>query len=101
MMKTCLAMGKEGLTFAAVHDCFMTHACDVERMSQILREQFVSMYSEPVLAKVAKGFENLIDEHRGQCSREDLEAMRNHIRNYPKPGKLDLKQILDSKYFFC
>jgi len=38
--------------YAGVHDSFWTHACDVEKMSQILREKFVELYSMPILENV-------------------------------------------------
>lgn len=41
MMFTALACRDENITFAAVHDSYWTHACDVDRMGEILREQFV------------------------------------------------------------
>lgn len=37
---------------AGVHDSFWVHACDVDKMNQILREQFVELYSMPILENV-------------------------------------------------
>ena len=37
---------------AGVHDSFWVHACDVDKMNQILREQFVDLYSMPILDNV-------------------------------------------------
>lgn len=39
--------------FAGVHDSFWTHACDVEKMNQILREKFVELYNKPILENVS------------------------------------------------
>ncbi len=39
MMLTSVHMWRRGLTFASVHDCFWTHACSVEEMNRICREQ--------------------------------------------------------------
>ena len=39
--------------YAGVHDSFWTHACDVENMSQILREKFVELYDMPILENVS------------------------------------------------
>ena len=39
--------------FAGVHDSYWTHACDVDKMNQILREKFVELYSMPVLENVS------------------------------------------------
>jgi hypothetical protein len=40
------------LVAAGVHDSFWVHACDVDQMNQILREQFVELYSMPILENV-------------------------------------------------
>lgn len=40
--------------FAGVHDSFWTHACDVDQMNQILRENFVELYSKPILENVSE-----------------------------------------------
>ncbi|RDY10946.1 DNA-directed RNA polymerase 3, chloroplastic, partial [Mucuna pruriens] len=57
MMMTALACRDADLCFAGVHDSFWTHACDVEKMSHILREKFVELYSMPILENLLEGFE--------------------------------------------
>ncbi|EGW30174.1 uncharacterized protein SPAPADRAFT_57614 [Spathaspora passalidarum NRRL Y-27907] len=49
MMWTCNNMYNEGLSFAAVHDSFWTHPCDVKRMSTILRQEFVKLHTPDLL----------------------------------------------------
>ena len=41
------------VTFASVHDCFWTHASTVDTMNRILREQFVELYTKPILRDLA------------------------------------------------
>ncbi|KVH93691.1 DNA-directed RNA polymerase, helix hairpin domain-containing protein [Cynara cardunculus var. scolymus] len=53
MMMTAIACRDAGLRFAGVHDSFWTHACDIDKMNQILREKFVELYSIPILEKAA------------------------------------------------
>lgn len=48
MMLAALACLRKGLTFAAVHDCFWTHACDVDEMSVLCREQFIALHRLPI-----------------------------------------------------
>jgi hypothetical protein len=49
---------KEGIRhFAMVHDSYGVHACDIDLLNRILREEFVRIYSEPVL-------QNFIDQQR-------------------------------------
>ena len=52
MLMTALDCHKRGLLFTAVHDSYWTHACDVDTMNQSLREQFVQLYSMPVLEQL-------------------------------------------------
>ncbi|KAL8415162.1 hypothetical protein RB594_006121 [Gaeumannomyces avenae] len=57
MMLSALECGEMGLTFAAVHDSFWTHATDVGRMSRVLRDAFVRIHTEDVIARLAAEFE--------------------------------------------
>lgn len=56
MMLTALKCNEMGLTFAAVHDSFWTHAADVDTMAEILREAFVRMHSEDIIGRLRAEF---------------------------------------------
>ena len=56
MMLTALKCNEMGLTFAAVHDSFWTHAGDVDTMNEILREAFVRMHSEDIIGRLRSEF---------------------------------------------
>jgi DNA-directed RNA polymerase, mitochondrial len=56
MMLSALKCNEVGLSFAAVHDCFWTHACDVPKMNAILRDAFVHMHSEDIITRLAEEF---------------------------------------------
>ncbi|RCV22117.1 hypothetical protein SETIT_4G194800v2 [Setaria italica] len=86
MMMTAIACKEAGLDFAGVHDSFWVHACDVDQMNQILREQFVELYSMPIL-------ENLLEEF--QTSFPTLE-----FPPCPPQGNFDVREVLNSTYFF-
>ena len=43
MMYTALVCKERDITFAAVHDSYWTHACDVDEMGNILRDQFINV----------------------------------------------------------
>jgi DNA-directed RNA polymerase, mitochondrial len=87
MMLTLNRLVAEGLChFAMVHDSFGVHACDVDLLHRILREEFVRIYSEPILQK-------FLDEQRQAYP--DLE-----FPDPPSPGNLDIRQVLQSPYFF-
>lgn len=56
MMLSANACRRAGLTFSAVHDSFWTHACDVDSMNVILRDTFVRMHSDDVIARLHAEF---------------------------------------------
>ncbi|KAK7394346.1 hypothetical protein VNO78_14869 [Psophocarpus tetragonolobus] len=86
MMMTAIACKKDGLNFAGVHDSYWTHACDVDKMNRILREKFVELYETPVL-------ENLLESF--QSSFPSL-----YFPPLPERGDFDLREVLESPYFF-
>ncbi|XP_043705824.1 DNA-directed RNA polymerase 3, chloroplastic-like isoform X2 [Telopea speciosissima] len=86
MMMTAIACKDAGLHFVGVHDSFWTHACDVDKMNQILREKFVELYSMPVLEKLLESF---------QTSYPTLS-----FPPLPDTGNFDLREVLKSPYFF-
>ena len=56
MILSALKCNEVGLTFAAVHDSFWTHAADVDTMSGILRDAFIRMHSEDIIGRLAAEF---------------------------------------------
>lgn len=56
MMLSALECDANGLTFAAVHDSFWTHASDIKTMSNILRDAFIRIHSEDVIGRLADEF---------------------------------------------
>ncbi|KAK4763736.1 hypothetical protein SAY87_013174 [Trapa incisa] len=86
MMMTAVACKKAGLNFAGVHDSYWTHACDVEEMNRILREKFVELYDAPILENLLEGFE------------KSFPALK--FPPLPDRGDFDLKEVLESPYFF-
>ena len=57
MMLSALECGALGLTFAAVHDSFWTHAADVDSMNGVLREAFIRIHGEDVIGRLKTEFE--------------------------------------------
>jgi len=53
----CKEQGIESLT--AIHDCFGTHAADIERISRIIREEFIKIYQCDVLMNIIEEIEEL------------------------------------------
>ncbi|XPS99513.1 DNA-directed RNA polymerase [Ascochyta lentis] len=56
MILSALKCSEMGLDFAAVHDSFWTHACDIPNLNVILRDAFVRMHSEDITSRLAAEF---------------------------------------------
>ncbi|KAK6921852.1 DNA-directed RNA polymerase, phage-type [Dillenia turbinata] len=86
MMMTAVACKRAGLNFAGVHDSYWTHACDVDEMNKILREKFVELYDAPILENLLESFEKSFPSL--------------HFPPLPERGDFDLREVLESPYFF-
>ncbi|KAI8823016.1 uncharacterized protein EV422DRAFT_523046 [Fimicolochytrium jonesii] len=62
MMISAVACHGVNVTFAAVHDSYWTHACDVPVMNEILRESFVRLHSGDLMKQLRTEF---MDRYRG------------------------------------
>ena len=76
------AMAADNLAMVAIHDSFGTHPCDVDRMHEHIRQEFVNLYSGP----------NLLTEFLWEV---------NGVGEPPFRGSLDLLEVLDSEFMFC
>jgi len=124
MLMTATACRKEGITFAAVHDSYWTHAADVSRMSQLLRRAFIDLHSQPLLEQLEESFRARHDCVRGEgelcahrsgsgstsaskgarcpvdgCCRVRWDSYEKLRR--PERGHLELEPIMQSTYFFA
>lgn len=86
MMMTAIACKKAGLNFAGVHDSYWTHACDADKMNRILREKFVELYEAPILENLLESFETSFPTLK--------------FPPLPERGDFDLREVLESPYFF-
>ncbi|KUI55946.1 DNA-directed RNA polymerase, mitochondrial [Cytospora mali] len=57
MLLSALECNELGLSFAAVHDSFWTHAADVDVMNRVLRDAFIRIHSEDVIKRLLQEFE--------------------------------------------
>lgn len=91
MMSTINGMlDAEISSFAMVHDSYGTHACDVQEMAIILREKFVEMYREDILATFRK-----------QLVEQVPQELADRLPAAPPRGDFDLDQVLEAMYFFA
>lgn len=94
--KTVNAAVREGYTdLLLIHDSFATLAADTDRFQQIIKEQFVDMYSGDIFRAFMEG---VID----QAPPESREALRNKLQGLlPEAGNLDPQEVLRSRYAFA
>lgn len=106
MMLTSLNCERKGLTFVSVHDCFWTHPSTVDIMNKICREQFVALHSQPILEELSLyltqkySYSNAVLANDGSVLDLTRKKMNKVLSNLPQTGDLDIKQVLDSVYFF-
>ncbi len=102
MILSALECDALGLTFAAVHDSFWTHAADVDAMNRVLRDAFVRIHSEDVIGRLAaecttryKGAMYLHKIDKGTAMEKKISALRKKHRLSMKTELLMEKKRLD------
>lgn len=102
MMLTSLYCERKGITFVSVHDCFWTHACTVPDMNKICREQFVALHSQPILKDLSKFLVEKYSFGKRDDQNQELTKRRLNkiLKSVPKKGDFDLRDVLNSVYFF-
>ncbi|KAI0888974.1 DNA/RNA polymerase [Annulohypoxylon maeteangense] len=98
MLLSALECDELGLSFAAVHDSFWTHASDIEVMNRVLRDCFVRIHSEDVIGRLASEFEA---RHKGALYLAKLDKghpAEARIASLRKGRKLTMKAELLEEY---
>lgn len=80
----------EPIVFASVHDSYWTHATDVPRLRQILKEQFVKLHTQPVMENLRR---ELLERYKDRLvlnvySQEEFQKRRT-ANQIPANGDLD------------
>ncbi|EPE35253.1 DNA/RNA polymerase [Glarea lozoyensis ATCC 20868] len=57
MLLSASKCAESGLSFAAVHDSFWTHASDIDQMNLVLRDMFIDIHTEDVIGRLAAEFD--------------------------------------------
>ena len=128
MMLSAISCKSENLQFASVHDSYWTHACDVDRMSNILRESFVKLHKRDIMHDLKLEFESRsqyqkvpikvvlkgkqLQEWIEYCEQTNRPIRSNPLKKevtvwvnvkipaLPKKGDFDIDEVMKSKYFF-
>mmetsp|Transcript_8771 Transcript_8771/g.15418 ORF Transcript_8771/g.15418 Transcript_8771/m.15418 type:complete len:1023 (+) Transcript_8771:278-3346(+) len=88
MLMTARECDRRGIDFTAVHDSFWTHPSQTDEMNQILREQFVELHEHDLLHDLRQQFLLRFPQ------------MGYRIPEPPMQNTLDIREVLDSPYFF-
>lgn len=75
-----------GCSFTAVHDSYWTHAADIDAMNASLRDQFIRLYSLPLLEDLRAGL--------------SMRFPGVQFPELPPRGDLDLAMVRQAKFFF-
>lgn len=86
MMMTALECEKRDIEYTAVHDSYWTHACTVDELNNVLRDQFVELHSQPLLEELHESL--------------TIRYPDAQFDDVPEPGSLDLDEVKSSEYFF-
>jgi DNA-directed RNA polymerase len=89
LLLTSAACADEGIELATVHDSFGCLPSRARRVNEVLREQFLAMYSNhDVLAE-------LLESARADLTNPDV------LPSLPPKGELDPTEILNARYAFA
>jgi DNA-directed RNA polymerase, mitochondrial len=124
------AKQEDPIDFAAVHDSYWTHPSDIERLRRLLKEQFVALHSQPIMENLERELHERFGSRRilnvytkeqwekrqeeSQTKDGDNMAAISPTRSsqivqawepislppLPSRGDFDVKEVLQSEYFF-
>ncbi|NWR36462.1 RPOM protein, partial [Tachuris rubrigastra] len=100
MMLTALHCLRQGLTFVSVHDCYWTHALTVDIMNQICRQQFVALHSEKILQDLSEFMLEKYCSTNTETIAPWQKKLMEQLSDVPRTGEFNLKQVMNSTYFF-
>ncbi|KAI5960747.1 uncharacterized protein KGF55_004317 [Candida pseudojiufengensis] len=67
MFMTCNEANNQKITFTSIHDSYWTYPNNVEKLSKILREQFVELYSFDYMKEIKLKFEKQMENSFQLC----------------------------------
>lgn len=91
MFLTALKCDHIGLTFAAVHDSFWTHAGDIDTLNRITRDAFIRMHSENIIERLRAEFETRYRGHMQFASVHQQSEVSKKIKAWRRAhGHVDI-----------
>ncbi|KAF5017928.1 hypothetical protein F66182_10112 [Fusarium sp. NRRL 66182] len=92
MLLSALKCDELGLTFAAVHDSFWTHAADVDILNGVLRDAFIRIHEEDVVGRLAAEFEARYKGSLYMANIDPDSPVATRIKEFRKTSKLSAKE---------
>jgi DNA-directed RNA polymerase len=77
-------------SFAMIHDSFGVHACDVDELHFVIRDEFINMYSVDRLMQFKLSVQSRLKE-----------AQRDEVPDPPEAGDYDIEEVRDADFFFA
>ena len=103
MMLTALHAHRKGICYNAVHDCYWTHAADVDELNVICRQQFVRLHTLPILENLSLHVQNTAPSEEQLATggkNRKARLLAEVVEAVPERGELDINDVLKSVYFF-
>lgn len=97
MILACIKCDEVGLSFAAVHDSFWTHPCDVDIMNRIIRDAFIRMHSEDIMGRLRAEFSARYKGYLHLASVEKSSAVGRKIFEWRQQVYLNEKRFRNWK----
>ncbi|RCI02134.1 DNA-directed RNA polymerase [Rhizopus stolonifer] len=97
MLMSAVACHKKGMTFASVHDSYWTHACDVDAMNEVIRDQFIELHSQPIMENLIAEFKERYRDYRVPCSA--LLSEEGEKKKLVEDGEESLEEDIGSSLF--
>lgn len=94
MLMSAVACYEKGLTFASVHDSYWTHACDVDTMNKVIRDQFIELHSQPIMENLINEFRERYKDYRIPAIHE-LDKSKKKSSKAKKSSSSDLNETLE------
>ncbi|KAG7137864.1 DNA-directed RNA polymerase like protein [Verticillium longisporum] len=98
MLLSALECSELGLSFAAVHDSFWTHAADIDSMNRVLRDSFIRIHEEDVIGRLAAEFEA---RYKGSIYLAKVNygtAVEKEVAAWRKQNRMNTKEELLLEY---
>ncbi|KAI9027154.1 hypothetical protein CLU79DRAFT_812057 [Phycomyces nitens] len=80
MLMSAVACHEKDMAFASVHDSYWTHACDVDEMNKVIRDQFIELHSRPIMENLLKEFEERYKDYMLPVAREIGDASKRSAK---------------------